>query len=80
MHVKVVGCHCHKCRTLKHHVRVLARQHGWKVTMDVINDPATIHVHGDLEAPALFINDELVSAGRALTAQEIEDHWVNRHD
>lgn len=74
MQVKVVGCHCHKCKTLQHNVRVMARKHGWHVTIQVEPEP------NDLPSPALFINDELVSTGRALSLTELESLWVIHHD
>lgn len=80
MHVKVIGCHCHKCKTLQHNVREVARRHGWKVTIEVITDPDTVHAYGDLPAPALLINDELVSTGVALHPRDIESLWVINHD
>lgn len=80
MQVKVIGCHCHKCKTLKHNLRVVARRRGWTVEVETINDPATLHAYGDLPAPALLIGGELVSTGTALSADEIENLWIMRHD
>lgn len=80
MHVKVIGCHCHKCKTLKHNVRLVAQKHGWKLSLEVITDPAQVHAYGDLPAPALLINDELICSGRVLSPAEIENLWVVNRD
>ena len=72
MNIKVLGGGCRKCETLLANAKAAAAQKGIDAEIEYITDFARIASYGIMSTPALMIDGKTVSAGRVLSAKEIE--------
>lgn len=72
MIIKVLGGGCRKCETLLANAKAAAAQKGIDAEIEYITDFARIASYGIMSTPALMIDGKTVSAGRVLSAKEIE--------
>ena len=71
MDVKILGSGCAKCHSLEAAARQAAETLGVDADFENITDPTEIASWGVMSTPALVIDDEVVSAGRVLTADAV---------
>ena len=65
MNIKVLGGGCRNCENL------LAAVKGIEAEIEYITDMAKIMEHGIMSAPALMVDNKVVSMGRVLKAKEV---------
>ncbi|MCK9259844.1 MAG: thioredoxin family protein [Azoarcus sp.] len=69
--VKVLGPGCARCKTLAEMVQQSADQAGIAITVEKIDDMATIVGYGVMSTPGLVIDGKLVHAGGLPDAKKI---------
>ena len=72
--VKVLGSGCKKCLLLEENAKAALRALDMDDAVDHVTDYVRIASYGVMTTPALVIDGKVVSAGRALTAKEVEAH------
>ncbi|QOL80101.1 thioredoxin family protein [Pseudooceanicola spongiae] len=72
MIIKILGSGCKKCLTLGTNAQTAARSAGKQAEIVKVTDIAQIAAYGLMSTPGLVIDEKLVSAGKVLSAQEIE--------
>ncbi|MCE6950850.1 thioredoxin family protein [Cereibacter sphaeroides] len=72
MIIKILGSGCRKCVTLAENARAAAAATGKSAEIVKVTDVAEIAAYGVMSTPGLVVDDKVVSAGKVLTAEEIE--------
>jgi len=72
MKIEVYGTGCAKCRRLEENVRKAVRDLGVRAEVVKVDDIMKIVNRGIMITPALFIDNEEVSAGRVPDVDEIK--------
>ena len=72
--VKVLGSGCKKCLMLEENAKAALRALNMDDAVDHVTDYVRIASYGVMTTPALVIDGKVVSAGRVLTAKEVEQH------
>jgi small redox-active disulfide protein 2 len=72
MIIKILGSGCKKCVALGENAKAAVNAAGKQAEIVKVTDLAQIAAYGVMSTPGLVIDEKLVSAGRVLTAQEIE--------
>ena len=72
MIIKILGSGCKKCVALGENALAAAKATGKQAEIVKVTDFAQIASYGVMSTPGLVIDEKLVSAGKVLTAQEIE--------
>jgi len=72
MKIEVYGTGCAKCRRLEENVRKAVRDLGVRAEVVKVDDIMKIVDRGIMITPALFIDNEEVSAGRVPDVDEIK--------
>lgn len=75
--IKVLGSGCQKCHKQFENVKDAIRRLNIDVDVEYITDMEEIMLYGIMTMPAIVINEKIVSAGRVLRANEIEDILVH---
>lgn len=70
--VKVLGAGCGSCHTLYENVQEAIKAMGRSVEMEYITDMQKVMAYGVMSIPALVINEQVVSMGKALKVSDIE--------
>ena len=78
--IKVLGPGCANCERVEIHAMEAVEQlrrvdSGLKVTIEKIKDPELYVTYGLLATPGLVINEQLVSAGKIPSTDEIAN-WI----
>ena len=71
MIIKVLGSGCKRCITLGDNVAAALANLGLQADIVKVTDYADIAAHGVMSTPGLAFDDQVVSTGRVLTAEEI---------
>ncbi len=72
MHIKILGSGCKKCVALADNAALAAKRIGVDVEIEKITDVIDIARYGVMSTPGLVLDGVVVSSGRILTPQEIE--------
>ena len=70
--IKVLGSGCKNCHTLYENTQEAVKSAGIDVDVEYITDLQKVMEYGVMSMPALVINDQVVSIGKVLRAEEIE--------
>jgi small redox-active disulfide protein 2 len=70
--IKILGSGCDNCQKLERHARQAARELGVDAAFDHVTDPAEIASWGVMRTPGLVIDDEVVSAGRVASVDDVK--------
>lgn len=71
MKIEVLGTGCPKCQSLAKNVEAAVRELGLAATVEKVMDIEAIAERGVMVTPALAIDGEIKSAGRALTVAQV---------
>lgn len=71
MNIKVLGSGCASCKKLHEETLKAVKELGKEYDVEYITDMNVILSLGIMSAPALLINDKVVSQGRVLKAKDI---------
>ncbi len=71
MKIEVLGPGCPKCQSLAKNVEAAVRELGLPATVEKVTDISAIAKRGVLATPALAIDGEIKSTGRALTVGQV---------
>ena len=72
MKIQILGTGCPKCKRLFEHAELSAKELGLDYQMIKIQDIDQITDFGVMMTPALAIDDEVKSAGKLLSVEEIK--------
>lgn len=72
MMFKVLGSGCKKCQTLEDNVRQACQQEGLEIMVEHESDFVKISSHGVMSTPALVLNEDVVSSGKALKVEDVK--------
>lgn len=74
MRIQVLGSGCQKCNDLYDQARLAAQRLGEGIaTVEKVDDVDTFFRLGVTRTPALVVDDQVVAAGKVLSADEILD-------
>ena len=71
MKIEILGTGCPKCQSLAKNVETAVRELGLPATVEKVTDIDAIAKRGVMATPALAIDGEIKSAGRALTVGQV---------
>lgn len=69
---KVLGSGCKKCQTLEANVKQACEKTALKAVVEHVKDFSQIASYGVMSTPALVLNEEVVSAGKVLSAEDVK--------
>jgi len=70
--IKILGTGCPKCAQLTENTQIAAQQADVEVQIDKVTDINEIMKFGVMVTPALVIDGEVKSAGKVLSADDIQ--------
>jgi len=73
MKVEVLGTGCSSCQTLEKRVQRVIDESGLDVTVEKVEDMQDIMSYGVMSTPALVVDGEVKSSGRAPSVRELKD-------
>lgn len=73
MNIKVMGGGCCKCETLLENTKAAAAKVRPEAEIEYITDFAVIGSYGIMSTPALVVDEKVVSMGKVLKSNEIEE-------
>lgn len=77
MEIKVLGRGCAKCKTTVALIENAARAKGVPISLEKVEDLATIVGYGAMSTPGVVLNGQLVHAGGIPTSDKI-DQWLSQ--
>lgn len=72
--IKVLGTGCKSCRAQYENAKKAVEQSGLSVEVEYITDIEKVMEYSVMSMPALVVNDRVVSAGKVLKPEEIEQY------
>jgi len=72
--IEILGMGCNKCHQLEANAREAIASLNLTAEVEHITDMMQIVERGVMATPALVVNDEVVSQGKVITAEEIAAH------
>ena len=72
MKIQILGTGCSKCETLTHNAEAAVKELGIDCEVEKVTDIDQILLFGVMMTPALAIDGEVKSSGKALTSDEIK--------
>lgn len=69
--IKVLGPGCAKCKRLEKSTREAVEEMGINAHIEKVEDMARIMEYNIMSTPALVVNGEVISRGRALSKKEV---------
>lgn len=72
MTIKILGSGCKNCVTLAENTKKALNKLSIEAAVEKITDFADIAAYGVMSTPALVIDEQVVSFGKVLKAEEIE--------
>lgn len=72
MRIQVLGTGCPKCKKLAEHAEAAARGLGVNYTLEKVTAIEDIMKFGVMTTPALVVDGQVKSAGKALSAEDIK--------
>lgn len=73
MIVKVLGIGCGSCKKLEQNVDEAVKELGIDVEVQKVEDIQKIMTYGTMSIPALVVDDNVVSAGKVLSVNEVKE-------
>ena len=73
MNIEVLGTGCSSCQTLETRVQRVVEDAGLDGTVEKVEDMQEIMKYGVMSTPALVVDGEVKSSGRAPSVQELKD-------
>lgn len=70
--IKVLGSGCKSCHALLEAAQEAVRSMGLSIEVEYVTDMEKIMQYGVMSTPALVINEQVVSMGKVLKANEVE--------
>lgn len=74
MKIKVLGTGCAKCKKMENNVHQAISEMGLDITVEKVEDVMEIMKYGVMGTPALVIDEEVKTAGKVLTAEQIKKY------
>ena len=71
MKIEILGIGCAKCKMLYENAKKAAQEKGIEAEVVKVEDMDKITAYGVMMTPALVIDGEVKSSGKALSAEEI---------
>ena len=71
--IKVLGAGCASCHTLLENTKEAVANMGLGVEVEYVTDMAQIAAYGVMSIPALVVNEKVVTMGKVLKANEVEN-------
>lgn len=71
--IKVLGSGCKNCHTLLKNTQAAVKTMGLTTAVEYITDMEKIMEYGAMSMPALVVNDQVVSVGRVLKPEDIQE-------
>lgn len=71
MEIKILGNCCNKCSSLEENTKIALKETGIEAQVIHVEDLKEIVAYGVMSTPALVIDDEVVSVGKALKPKDI---------
>ena len=69
--IKVLGSGCKNCHALYENAKEAVKDTGLSVDVEYITDLQKVMEYGVMSMPALVVNEQVVSMGKVLKAEEI---------
>lgn len=73
MNIEVLGTGCSSCQTLETRVQRVVEDADLDGTVEKVEDMQEIMKYGVMSTPALVVDGEVKSSGRAPSVQELKD-------
>ena len=70
--IKVLGSGCKSCHALLEASKEAVKNMGLSVEVEYVTDMEKIMEYGVMNAPALVVNEKVVSMGKVLKADDVE--------
>ncbi len=70
--IKVLGSGCKSCHALLQATEKAVKSMGLPIEVEYITDMQTIMEYGIMSMPALIVNEQIISTGKVLNAEKIE--------
>lgn len=77
MKIKILGTGCPKCKKLEKNARKATELAGIEAEVEKVKEMNKIMDYGVMMTPALVVDEEVVSAGKVLSAKKIAG-FLNR--
>lgn len=74
MEIKILGTGCPKCLNLEKAAREAAESFDFEINVGKVTSIDEIMDYGVMMTPALVINEQVVSSGKALSVEQIKKH------
>lgn len=71
--IKVLGAGCASCHTLLENTKEAVANMGLSVEVEYVDNMGTIAGYGVMSIPALVVNEKVVTMGKVLKANEVEN-------
>lgn len=71
--IKVLGAGCASCHTLLENTKEAVANMGLSVDVEYVDNMGTIAGYGVMSIPALVVNEKVVTMGKVLKANEVEN-------
>lgn len=72
---KVLGSGCAKCKKTVQVIEKVAQELGKTITVEKIEDPASIMAYGVMSTPAVVLNETVVHKG-SIPTSELTRKWL----
>ncbi len=69
--IKILGSGCKNCHTLYENAKEAVKTAGLNVDVEYVTDLQKVMEYGVMQMPALVINEQVVSMGKVLRAEDI---------
>jgi small redox-active disulfide protein 2 len=73
--IKILGTGCAKCRTLYEHAQAAVALTGAEARVEKVEKITDIIAYGVMNTPAIVIDQQVKSAGKVLSAEQIAE-WL----
>lgn len=73
MNIKILGSGCANCKRLEENARQAVERLGLTANIEKVTDFNKMMAYGIMSTPALVIDEKVVSAGKVLSAQDIQN-------
>ena len=70
--IRVLGAGCKACHEQAENAKSAVRALGLSVEVEYITDMEKVMAYGVMSMPAIVVNEQVVAAGRVLSAGEVE--------
>jgi len=72
MQIKILGSGCPNCKILEANAKKAVEEMKIKASIEKVTDIEKIMGYGVMSTPALIVDEEVISSGRVLSAEEIK--------